>query len=667
MAERRAAEDPRPPRDASPPEQVVEDSHLPQSASAPWQAARNMRPSPSAPPARQIARSARDGDGLRTHILPASQSVPSPGQAAARPRASPSVSPPRNAARSDRGAEGPSTRGQQTFRNDVAEQQVVPRRQATRSDLTQQQAAGSTEGGGSPGFYGTHASPSGPAQQQTVTSSRSRQNQLAHCTQAGHSASDQQQTAGSAGAGDGSRVRHRHGSGIGASSDIALPHRDLATGCTETPSQGLGSRNRITQNQGAGSVEGRQDLHLQSLRGLPKRGTQFDPRITHHNNHRQARLPLGEPCSREETINPIPNNSKLTKQEQRRAKRHHRYYTCLRTDIILGPKTDSKDGALAGALTAHEFAVCLVSKYNRELPRGWPGMKVVDDAEDDVSNGDAWLLEMGIDDHDEEQPWPYWLVSPALRVPCTPTRSEKPGETREGGIDWRKVTAFTWDHLSKNYVLDEAGTSFTTISTWSRGNRYTPGAEKLYVSRLKRLCIAIIHFEDVFHRVMEHTDPPPAWYIDDPHFQRNWRDNPNLGRLPLTQAQSIYQIAAIEDKPENMERLLQSIEPELHDPDNLYCWAPKRSFRDHGFDDDHEITFFISRTCTSAANALNWIETVTLFVRAAFACPAPLLGNRKYPPNLQGFARFLRGNHRPDGTSYRRDSSGDSSSSSGSE
>ena len=405
MAERRAAERPRPPRNASPPEQVVDDSHLPQSVSAPWQAARNRRPSPSVSPPRQIARSARGGDGPWTHVLPASQSVPSPELAAARPRASPSISPPRNPARSDRGAEGPSTRGQQTSRSDVAEQRVVPRRQATRSGLTQQQTARSAEGGGSPGFYGTHAFPSGPAQQQTATPRRSRQNKLAHCTQAGHSASNQQQAAGSAGGGDRSRVGDLQGSGTWISSDTALPHRDSAPEGTETPSRSLDFRNRTTQSQGTGSIEGRQDLHLQSLRGLPKRGTQFDPKITHHKDHRLARWSLEYPYLRKETINPIPNNSDLTKQEQRRAKKHHQYYSRIGTGIMLGPKTDSKDGALAGAVTAHEFAVNFVSKYNRELPRGWPVMKLVDTTVNDPSIGEAWLLSLRLGvDHDDEQP-----------------------------------------------------------------------------------------------------------------------------------------------------------------------------------------------------------------------------------------------------------------------
>ena len=260
-----------------------------------------------------------------------------------------------------------------------------------------------------------------------------------------------------------------------------------------------------------------------------------------------------------------------------------------------------------------------------------------------------------------------WLLSPELRVPSTPTRSGKPGKTRKGRIDWKKVTAFTWDHLGKNYEISEAATSFTSIYTLSRGNEYPQGAEKLYVSKLKRLCIAIIHFEDIFHSVMEHTDPPPEGHIDKPYFRRNWRENPNLGRLPLTQAQSIYQIAALEDKAENMERLLQSIEPEPNELENMYCWGPKRLLLDPVFDDDRVIRFSISRACTSAANALNWIETFTLFVRAALSCPAPLLDNRKYPPSLQGFARFLQGNHRPDGASGRGDPDGDTSSSSGSE
>ena len=263
---------------------------------------------------------------------------------------------------------------------------------------------------------------------------------------------------------------------------------------------------------------------------------------------------------------------------------------------------------------------------------------------------------------------PYWLVSPNLRIPSKPTKSGEQ-KTRKRVIDWKKIVAFTWDHLDKNYKIDEPHL-FTRIFTWSRGNKYTPGTEKLYISKLKRLCIAIIHFEDVFHGVMEHTDPPAESHVDDYHFRRNWRENPNLGQLPLSQAQSIYQIAAIEDKVENMNRLLQSIEPGVDDDFIRYRWCLQGLFLDDAdvdFDADRAVMFSIPRTCSSTANALRWIETVTLFVRAAFSCPAALLGSRKYPPNVHGFASFLQGNHRPDGANCGGDPDGDTSSSEGSE
>ncbi len=406
MAERRAAESLRPLRSASPAEQVEGDSPLPQSVSAPRQAVRNRRPSPSVSPPRQIARFARSGDSPRLHILPASQSVPSPQHTAARPRASASVSPPRNAALSDRGSESPSVRGQQTSRSDVVEQRVVLRRLETRSGLTQQQqAAHSAEGGRSLGrslgFNGAHASPGGPTQQETASPSRRRQIQPTHGAQAGHSASSQQQPTGSAGGGDRSGVGNSPGTRN--TSAVGLPLQTVAPRGAETPYRNLGSRSRITENQGTGSLGGRPGLHHQSLTGLPERGIITGQRMTHHTDH----IP-GGPYTRAETISRTPNNSGLTEQEQRRAKKLHRYYSRITTGIMLGPKTDSKHGALAPAVTAYEFTANLVSKHNTELPRGWPEMKLVastlDDALDhilddafnnildDDSIGEAWLL-----------------------------------------------------------------------------------------------------------------------------------------------------------------------------------------------------------------------------------------------------------------------------------
>ncbi len=259
------------------------------------------------------------------------------------------------------------------------------------------------------------------------------------------------------------------------------------------------------------------------------------------------------------------------------------------------------------------------------------------------------------------------MSSPELRVSSRPVRSEKPRKPRRKVRDWKKIVAFTWDHLDKNYEIDEPKATFTTIYTWSPSNRYTQGGEDSFVPKLKGLCTAIIHFEDILHQVMKCTDPPPEGFLELFHFRRNWRENPNLGELPLTQAQSIYQIEAIDAKLENMDRLLQSIQPARYKYDDDYCWNIKGFFRKYDPDYGGDAMFFTSRACTSAAWAINWIETVTLFVRAAVSCPASLLGNRKYPPNLQGFARFLQGNHRPDGANWRGDLGGDTSSSSESE
>ncbi len=388
MAERRAAENPRPLCSTSPSERMVTDSHLPQSVSAPRQAARNRQRSPSTSPPRQIARSARGGDG------------PSPQQVAVRPQSSPSVSPPRNTARIGRVTESPSVRGQQTSRSDVAEHWVLLRQQATRNGSTQQhQTARSAKDGESLGLHGTHASLSDPAQQQSGSPSRSRQNQLARGAEVGRSASNQQQTADSVGSEDRSRIRDLQGSRTRDSSDTGLPHRNLVSGIIETPFRSLGSRNRTRQNQGTGSIGGRQGLHLQSLRALPERGTRLDPRMRHHSDIGQMPLPLGDPYTREETISRIANNSGLTEQEQRRAEKHHRYYSGISTYISLGPKTDSNGEATVPVRTSHEFAVNLVSKHNRELPRGWPEMKLDAGSLDDDSRGEAWLLK--IRDHNK--------------------------------------------------------------------------------------------------------------------------------------------------------------------------------------------------------------------------------------------------------------------------
>jgi hypothetical protein len=415
MAERRTAESPQHRRSALSPEQVAEDFHLPQSDSALRQAARKRRPSPSGSPSRPIARFSGGGHGPRDRIPPASRSVSSSQQTAARPRAHTSVSPPQNAVHSDRSAESPSAGADQTSRSNVTEQHVLPRQQATRSGLIQQQpqkqqpqkqqqqqqqqqkqqqTALSAGCGERPDFHGTHAPGIGSAQQDKASPIRSRQDQLAHDAQAGHSASNQQQNAGSAGGGHRSRIRDVQGLGTRDRSDIALPHRNLVRRGIETQSRSFDSPDHAIQNQTTrGSIRGREGLPFRGLEGLPQRGTQFGSGVPHRKDHRQARFSASDPYTSAKTINPILNSSHLTKQEQRRAKKDHQYESHIMTVITLGHKTDPRGGALPSTLTIHQFAVNLVSKYNRELPRGWPEMKLCDDTlNDDYSEGEVWLL-----------------------------------------------------------------------------------------------------------------------------------------------------------------------------------------------------------------------------------------------------------------------------------
>jgi hypothetical protein len=72
------------------------------------------------------------------------------------------------------------------------------------------------------------------------------------------------------------------------------------------------------------------------------------------------------------------------------------------------------------------------------------------------------------------------LHLPDLRVYTKPKRRET-SKKRKKVLDWQKSVALTCDHLSKYYDVGEVDTSYATIYTWSRGNRFTQGGEALYV------------------------------------------------------------------------------------------------------------------------------------------------------------------------------------------
>lgn len=313
--------------------------------------------------------------------------------------------------------------------------------------------------------------------------------------------------------------------------------------------------------------------------------------------------------------------------------------------------------SLHPAVTIQQFAEYFVSNYNKELLSGWPRMKL-DSVLDDSPYEERWLLRSINDPGNDKPPCEpiskdyvnqltnknksglFTLWSPAWRVPTKPKRREK-SQKRKEIIDWQKLVAYTWDHLNKYSAVIDHVHNETSVCTWSRGNRYIQDGEELYVSKIKRLCIAIIHFEEIFHKTIDPTPADPSAHL---YYLRNWRDNYILGLQPLTQAQSIHQIAAIEDKAENMDWLLELIEP----PDDVdYSWR-MRHFQNYDTEKDEGVAFHVPRACTNADDVIRQVELVALFVRAAISCPSEHLQTKKYAPTYQGLAHFLQGNHRPD-------------------
>jgi hypothetical protein len=94
------------------------------------------------------------------------------------------------------------------------------------------------------------------------------------------------------------------------------------------------------------------------------------------------------------------------------------------------------------------------------------------------------------------------------------------------------------------------------------------------MSKFKRICTAIIHFEEILSKIIESTDSFSPSPYKNLRFKRNWRDIPYLGLLPLTQSQSIDHIKAIEAKTENMDQLLHFIDPPVNDTyEANYRWS----------------------------------------------------------------------------------------------
>lgn len=135
------------------------------------------------------------------------------------------------------------------------------------------------------------------------------------------------------------------------------------------------------------------------------------------------------------------------------------------------------------------------------------------------------------------------------------------------------------------------------------------------MSKFKRLCTAIIHFEEIFNKIVESTNSFSPSPYNNLRFKRNWRDISYLALLPLTQAQSIDHIEAIEPKTENVDRLLHFIEPPINDTYKAnYCWSMMNFFEWYDPKYDEELRFCQSLSCQNASDAIKLIELFVIFV-----------------------------------------------------
>ena len=211
---------------------------------------------------------------------------------------------------------------------------------------------------------------------------------------------------------------------------------------------------------------------------------------------------------------------------------------------------------------------------------------------------------------------------------------------------WEKVVAATWGHLEECYTLSDDDTCISKIFVWSRGDTHDLTGRPFNISELKRVCAAIVHFEEIFRMAMDDADDGSSCSPDDTGriAMRNWRDNPRFEGL--TKSQSIARIEAIEPIPDNIKRLVDFIEEGLV---GTYSWGLHEVLPTYGRGPERPIKYWQFRGCTKAIDAIKRIELVATFVRAAIACPPESLRSRKNVPNYQCLAHFLRrAEHGPD-------------------
>ncbi len=179
---------------------------------------------------------------------------------------------------------------------------------------------------------------------------------------------------------------------------------------------------------------------------------------------------------------------------------------------------------------------------------------------------------------------------------------------------WRGHVITTWKFLEQHYSITTNDSCATHIHV-SLDPNYD-------LKDLKRLAVAIIHFEPAFEALM------PVGRKGNPYCKSNWLENPRLGRAGLSRSESIADIERLLDVYHVIETIQTS-------DDKFFAWNFD-SLNEH-----NTIEFRKPPASSSADEALSWAELALNFIQASLRYGTSRRLKR-IPSTIKGLRWFLR-------------------------
>jgi hypothetical protein len=240
----------------------------------------------------------------------------------------------------------------------------------------------------------------------------------------------------------------------------------------------------------------------------------------------------------------------------------------------------------------------------------------------------------------------FTLISPALNVNEQTQISPVPNANDDNDDDdtliipppsWKKVIQATWGYLNKYTISQRDGACYTSVMIEQSIRPYT-------VPELRRICSAIIHFEPALSVLTKHSPESQA--------TENWRDNPYLGKVHRTRAESIAALEEILPGHEyGLGKPLLDLMQAGRTPSGVhmpYYWYLDNWQCAPGFEGS-SIQWRLLPACETVSDAIWWVDTMVSFLRQALASTSTKQ-LQKNTPNLEGLRDFLSGRRRPPGS-----------------